>query len=332
MIDPHEAGAFITHLAASRSPAPRGRRVPTVRSRNPAAPGGPSSPHASRSRCRRAPFPRRDPHHAPARARPRTGARRSPARAPQLADQIVALGRHGVRVGQVEQAAELPERIVVILDAQLDRPLPGLPLRRHHQKRGRLASADVSPSRLARVQRREQAAGERSARAVERLRHRRPNRRARHHVRLGAERTASCIPRVGDASVARVDRHGSRRVDHRDLAESRLLIRRQELPQRRLRTLATAQPLEEPRAIRGLGDRLRRHGSDSRLPPRHDRPDREPVRLHGDTELARIGIPRDDRVRAAPGRHGPTGAFDFTASIFQSLPSFTIVTVSFSPL
>jgi hypothetical protein len=60
--------------------------------------------------------------------------------------------------------------------------------------------------------------------------------------------------------------------------------------------LADAHPLEALAAVGRLGEGLGRHRADAGRGPRHRRPDREPVRLHRDAEVAGGGIARDDRV------------------------------------
>ena len=51
-----------------------------------------------------------------------------------LADEVVALGGQRVGVGQVEQPVELGQRLGVVVDAQVDRALPGLALRRARRR------------------------------------------------------------------------------------------------------------------------------------------------------------------------------------------------------
>src|SRR5204863_4266934 len=54
---------------------------------------------------------------------------------------------------------------------------------------------------------------------------------------------------------------------------------------------------EAARAIGHVVEGLRRHRSDPRFGPRHDRSDAEPARLHGDPKLTRRRVPRQDRIR-----------------------------------
>ena len=65
-------------------------------------------------------------------------------------DELVALRGERVGVGEVEQPLELGERLVVVLDPQLDGALPRLALGRHDDERGRLAPAGVAARAVAR--------------------------------------------------------------------------------------------------------------------------------------------------------------------------------------
>ena len=110
----------------------------------------------------------------------------------------------------------------------------------------------------------------------------------------------SSVAGVRDAAGTGVDRDSAPGIDDRNLAEAGLLVGGQQRLQRVARRLSLAQAVEQPRAVGGLGDRLRGHGADARQRPGDDRADREPVRLDRDAELARVGVPRHDRVGAPP--------------------------------
>jgi hypothetical protein len=91
---------------------------------------------------------------------------------------------------------------------------------------------------------------------------------------------------VGHAAVAGVHGDPPLHVDHRGLPVGRGLVVAQDLGERLAGRGAAREQVEDPRAVGRLGDRLRRHGADARARVRHDRADAEPVRLHGDAELA----------------------------------------------
>ena len=140
------------------------------------------------------------------------------------ARELVAERGELVGVVQVEQPVELGERLGVVVDAQVDARAPRLAGGRDDEQRRGLAPAHVAAVRLGRVQRREQAAGERAGRRLEGVRHRRPDLRPGHHVRLRAEPLAALVPGEGDAALAGVHRDAPWRVDHRDLPVARLRV------------------------------------------------------------------------------------------------------------
>ena len=69
-----------------------------------------------------------------------------------------------------------------------------------------------------------------------------------------------------------------------------------------LRVEPLAQQREPVRPVTRVRVRLRRDRADAGLRPRHDRADREELRLHRDSPLRRVEIARDDRVRRDDGR------------------------------
>ena len=80
--------------------------------------------------------------------------------------QLVAGAREVVRALEREQAAQLVERRVVVLDAQVDSAPPGLTVGRHDHHRGGLAPADVAALALGGVEGRQQAVGEQAGGAA----------------------------------------------------------------------------------------------------------------------------------------------------------------------
>ena len=95
---------------------------------------------------------------------------------------------------------------------------------------------------------------------------------------------------------AGVGRDAPGRVDHRHLANVAPLVREKQSLQRVGRAAAGAHQREAERPVARIDEGLRGHGADARLGPRHDRPDREPVRLDGHAELPRRGVAGHDRV------------------------------------
>ena len=88
-------------------------------------------------------------------------------------------------------------------------------------------------------------------------------------------------------------------VDHRHLARVRRQGHSHERRQRLLGVHARSQQVEQLQAVARVDVGL---GGDRADPGRAQvtsEPDREPVRLDGDAELAGVGVARDDRVRHA---------------------------------
>jgi type II secretory pathway component PulJ len=103
-----------------------------------------------------------------------------------------------------------------------------------------------------------------------------------------------------DARSSRVD--GDRAVcgEDRHLAHLGLRVGRDEPGQRLLGRLASAEQLEAEQAVAAFGERLRRNGPDAGHGPRHDAAAAKGPRLDRDSELARLGVPGDDRVGQEP--------------------------------
>ncbi len=219
-----------------------------------------------------------------------------------------SLAREGVRavgkrvgVVEVDQAAQLAERVGRVLDAELGGRAPWLALGGDDQERRGLAPADVAAGGLAGVERGEQPAIEGSFRAL-------------NAAAIAGQTSAEAIMFAWalnpspwtlaggrDAAVARVNGDPPLAVDHGDLAKARERIGGKLLGERCRWLLACAKALEKPRAVGRLGDRLGRDRADPGAGPGDDRADRKPVRLDGDAQVARRRVTSDDRVSACAG-------------------------------
>ncbi len=190
----------------------------------------------------------------------------------------------------------------MILHAQVEYPVfPRFArrLRAHHHNRRRLPTANVPALTLGRFECRQQPLRQIPLRLAIRLRHRRPDRVLLHQVRLHAELTGLVryVAGRGNAARPRVTRHAPLRIDHRHLPQFAPVVAGQQPAQRIGRASSRPHRRQPQRAIRRVGHRLRRDRPDSRFRPRHDRPDAEPVRLHGHADLPRAGVARHDGVR-----------------------------------
>ena len=116
---------------------------------------------------------------------------------------------------------------------------------------------------------------------------------------------SSGLPGAVPYFLAGVDRNRATPIDHRHLAEASLLVGTQELLEGLPRSVAATKPLEQPRTVGGLRNRLCRDRPDPRLGPGHDGSDREPVGLNGDAELPGPRVPGNDGVSPAPHAHHP---------------------------
>ena len=187
--------------------------------------------------------------------------------APFARKLVRAIGKL-VRPVQHEQPPQLGERFVVVLDTQLHRAAPRLAAGRYDDQSRRLAAADVAPGGLGRVERDEQALGDRqlSRSRVCRV-HRRPHTLARHHVRLAGDLVALDVPGEGDAILTRVRRDLPGGVDDRHLPVARLGVEREERSKRLPRARALT---HEPECLRP--DTRVRRSTASRPPRRRARP------------------------------------------------------------
>src|SRR5436305_5110913 len=113
-------------------------------------------------------------------------------------------------------------------------------------------------------------------------------------VRLDREAVADEMTAIANAAVAGMGGCATACVDHADLPEPLLRIRRDEAGERLGRSPACLHQLEAERPVAVLGNRLRRDGADPCLGPGHARADAEGARLDRDAELARLGVARDD--------------------------------------
>ena len=163
-------------------------------------------------------------------------------------------------------------------------------------ERGGLPAAHVAASGLGRVERGEHAIGKVAGRRFERAAHRGPDAIVGHHVGLHRIARADVLAGRRDRRGARVRRHPTLRVDHRDLPAGALLVGLHELIECLRRAHAPAHQRQPARAVPGIDERLRGDGADAGLGPRHDGSDREPVRLHGHAHLAGGRVARDDGV------------------------------------
>ena len=102
---------------------------------------------------------------------------------------------------------------------------------------------------------------------------------------------------VRDAALARVCRRRHRGYRGRRPGGSRVLSSAASSSSSASRRVACLRHQRKPaRAVAALGERLGRDRADARLRPRARRAGVERARLHGDAELAGLGVPPDDRV------------------------------------
>ena len=265
--------------AASAGPAPRARAPRRARSRGSAAPADRASPAARRSPAhaleagrrgrppaRRRGRPRRAARGCRGRARWRAGRARRPPRWRPSPTRSSPSARERVGVVQDEQAAQLGERLRVVLDAQVDDRAPRLARRRDDEQRGRLAAAHVAARRLGGVQRREQPAGERLGRSAPRTPRPSPATPRREAIMFAWQekpvsrcrgRRTGCSPRR--CARRRGPARRRPRPGGRAPARRRRGARRAPLGRSRPRAGSRAR-----RPVGGLGDRLRGDRADAR--------------------------------------------------------------------
>ena len=109
-------------------------------------------------------------------------------------------------------------------------------------------------------------------------------------------------PAQGMQSGPGVDRDAGVRVDHADLAHGAQRVGGDQRGERVGGALPRLDPVERVRPVRDLDDGLGRHRADARPGPDAERADREPVGLHGRSELPGGGVESDDRVGAVAHR------------------------------
>lgn len=105
----------------------------------------------------------------------------------------------------------------------------------------------------------------------------------------------------GDGQLSGDGCDASLGVDHRDLTDLALRIGVGQTLQRVGGGDARPHQFKSLWAVGRVDERLRRDGADSGFRPRHDGADREPMRLHGYTQVARHRVARDDRISVGEG-------------------------------
>ncbi len=220
-----------------------------------------------------------------------------------LGEPFVGDVPHLVGARESQQPARLPERVRIVVNADVEPPPPRLARGGHHHQGRRLAPPHVPARALRRLERPEQPLGEVAPAAAERRRHRLGDAGSRHHVGLTCEPLPDDVAGVGDALVAGVGSGAARVVHRAELPVLGELIRLQDGREGLRRVESGEHPLDRVGAVGDLGQRLCGDGPDLGTRPRDDAPDREPVRLDRDAELAVALVPGDDRVGAAAHRH-----------------------------
>ncbi|HEU4864912.1 MAG TPA: hypothetical protein VFT76_01585 [Actinomycetota bacterium] len=159
-----------------------------------------------------------------------------------------------------------------------------------------MLATDVAAFGLGRFQRGHESVGEVTRGHLERDGHRIPHRVSAHHVRLAREAVADPVAGFGDAAFARVNGDAAVRVEDGHLPVRTLLVHRHSFRERLGGALPRTHQIERERTVFDQRRCLRGDRTDARLRPTHDAR-REPVRLHGDAEVAPVRIASDDRVR-----------------------------------
>ena len=198
------------------------------------------------------------------------------------------------------EPAELAERIIVIVDAEVEDAVDGgllVSLARDDDEPRGLPAAVVAACRLRRIERGEQPLGERAGCRVERLTHRRPDLGRAEHVPLHAHVLRGQVAGMGDAALAGMRCGRAARIDERDLPDPAALVGLEQLVERLARASSRGQQREPARPVPALGERLRRDRAHARLGPRARGAGVEGARLDGHAQLAGLGVAPDDRVR-----------------------------------
>jgi hypothetical protein len=82
-----------------------------------------------------------------------------------------------------------------------------------------------------------------------------------------------------------------------DLPDFRMRVCGKQSFERFFRGLTGAHEVEPERTVTWIDERLRGHGADAWLSPRHEWTDTKPMRLDGNSELTSRGIACDDGIR-----------------------------------
>ena len=157
----------------------------------------------------------------------------------------------------------------MVLDAELDGPPPRLALRRHDQEGGGLAPAHVAAGRLARLERREQAARERSRRRASKARPIAGQTSSEAIMLAWALKPSPWhVARERDAALAGVRRRPPRGVDTATWRSRAPSSAATSAASAAARGLSGREAVEQVRPVGRLGHRLRRNGADARRAPR----------------------------------------------------------------
>ena len=226
----------------------------------------------------------------------------------------------------LEQPPQLRDRLLVIVDAQVDdavHELAGLlaGARPLDVDGGRLLPPHVAAGVLPRLERGDEPLRQRARTLPERPHHLGHDRLAREDVALGRDARAGLVPRPRVALDSRPGGRAAVRRDHSELARLACLVVAEHDADRLVGRRARLQQVEELRAVAGDSGRLGRHGADTRASPGDDRADCEVLGLDGDTELARLRVDGADREgRRPPQRHArdPTLGAAFASRCFRA--------------
>ena len=154
--------------------------------------------------------------------------------------------------GETVEPPQLAERIIVIVDAEVEDAVDGgllVALARDDDEPRGLPAAVVAACRLRRIERGEQPLGERAGCRVERLTHRRPDLGRAEHVPLHAHVLRGQVAGMGDAALAGMRCGRAARIDERDLPDLAALVGLEQLVERLARALVP-RPAARARAAR----------------------------------------------------------------------------------
>ena len=169
----------------------------------------------------------------------------------------------------LEEAAQLDERRVAVLDPQVDDALPALALCRDDDDPRAASPAPVATRRLGGVERRQQAQGERAGGRLERLAHRLPHARRLDHVRLRDPALPGGAAGRRNAVRARPLARPPVGGHHPHLPEVRQLVVGAQSGESVRGRRAAGHQLEPAPAVAAVGKRLSRDRADAGPGPRH---------------------------------------------------------------